>query len=74
MSGAHELDNGRATKYSRVVSGQPGSPQGQCRRVRSMYQLSTQVVPPSGENACSQRAESAVMPDHRNRARIGTSL
>lgn len=36
-------------------------------RVNSMIQLVSQVLPPSGENACSQRAESAVMLDQINR-------
>ena len=39
-----------------------------------MYQLSSQVCPPSVEKACSQWAESAVMSVHRNRASTGNSL
>lgn len=47
---------------------------GQGRLVASMYQLSSQVPPPSVEKACSQWAEPAVMSVHRNRASIGMSL
>jgi hypothetical protein len=39
--------------------------------VKSEIQLVSQLEPPSVENACSQRAESAVMPLQRNRQRIG---
>ena len=38
---------------------------------RSMTQLTSQVAPPSVENACSQRQVVAVMSDHRKRTRIG---
>jgi hypothetical protein len=40
------------------------------RRVNSAVQLASQVAPPSGEKACSQRAESAVMCDQVKRTRI----
>src|SRR6266508_4527874 len=47
--------------------------QGQ-RRVDSMIQLVIQVFPPSTENACSQWADSAVMPDQIKRTRDRKSV
>lgn len=40
-------------------------------RVKSMYQLVSQVLPPSREEACSQCADVAVIFDQTYRARIG---
>ena len=40
-------------------------------RVKSMIQLVSQVCSPSVENACSQRAVVALMPDQMNRHRTG---
>src|ERR1700722_14559186 len=38
-------------------------------RLKSVVQLTSQVLPPSGEKACSQCAASAVMFDHTKRTR-----
>jgi hypothetical protein len=38
-----------------------------------MIQLVSQVCPPSAENPCSHRADTAVMPDQMNRTVTGLS-
>jgi hypothetical protein len=39
-----------------------------------MIQFTSQLAPPSGENACSQRHVFSVMSDQMKRTRIGLSL
>jgi hypothetical protein len=44
---------------------------GHDTRLNSIVQFTSQVWPPSGENACSQCALVAVIFDHVKRTRIG---
>ena len=44
---------------------------GSYTRVKSMYQLVSQLLPSSSEKACSQRAVLPVMRDHRYLTRMG---